>query len=358
MEAVGRLAGGIAHDFSNLLTVVIGNLELLQREVGSRPELDGSSQALASATTLTRRLLTFGQRAPLSLKQVALNELVQTTAAMLHRLLGDEVRIELVLASQLPPIRVDPVEIERALMNLVVNARDAMPEGGVVRVGTAARELREGLWVELSVTDQGVGISEADRPHIFDPFFTTRGRVGGTGLGLATVLGTAEQHGGSVRVEPGPERGSIFTIVLPAAVSSAIDRPRGAVTSPPGAAVATEPLQLLVIDDQTHVASVMQALLEGHGHSVRVAHRAQQALAIWAEHGAQIDLVVCDVAMADMRGPELVAAMAGHGVCPRVLFITGYSDEAMRAQLEHPVLAKPFTTKELIEAVDTVVRQR
>jgi two-component system cell cycle sensor histidine kinase/response regulator CckA len=357
MEAVGRLAGGIAHDFNNLLTVVMGNLQLLVRHVGSRPELDRSLQALASATNLTRRLLTFGQKAQLSLKRVAPNELVQSTATMMHRLVGDEVRIELELGSELPDIQIDPIEIERALVNLVVNARDAMPDGGVVRVGTAVRKTDDGWWVELSVADQGVGIAEADRPHIFEPFFTTRGGSGGTGLGLATVLGTAEQHGGTVRVEPRSQGGSIFTIVLPAADAPATDRPQQESAAPSGMRATTGPLQLLVVDDQPEVAGVTRALLETHGHGVRVANDAAAALAIWAEHGAAIDLVICDVAMADMRGPELVERMAQRGVRPRVLFITGYSEEATRAELSHPVLAKPISMQALIQAVNDLARR-
>jgi two-component system cell cycle sensor histidine kinase/response regulator CckA len=358
MEAVGRLAGGIAHDFNNLLTVVMGNLQLLARHVGPRPELDRSLQALTSATNLTRRLLTFGQKAHLSLKRVAPNELVQATATMMHRLVGDEVRIELELGSELPAVQIDPIEIERALVNLVVNARDAMPDGGVVRVGTALRKTDDGLWVELSVADQGIGISEADRPHIFEPFFTTRGGSGGTGLGLATVLGTAEQHGGTVRVEPRSHGGSIFTIVLPAAETTVTDQPPQASADLPGARVASGPFQLLVVDDQPDVASVTRALLETHGHRVRVAHNAQAALAIWGEHGAAIDLVICDVAMADMRGPELVDRMARSGVRPRVLFITGYSEEATRAELSHPVLAKPISMQALIHAVSEHAHRR
>jgi signal transduction histidine kinase len=274
MEAVGRLAGGIAHDFNNLLTVVVGNLQLLARQVGPRPELERSLQALTSATNLTRRLLTYGQKAQLSLKRVTLNELVQSTAAMMHRLVGDEVRIELELASELPSVQIDPIEIERALVNLVINARDAMPGGGVVRVRTAARLADDRTWVELSVADQGVGISEADRPHIFEPFFTTRAGAGGTGLGLATVLGTAEQHGGTVRVESGPRGGSIFTVVLPAAATSAADPSPRELHAPRGVRGGSASLQLLVVDNQPEVASVTRAMLEAHGHRVRVAHDA------------------------------------------------------------------------------------
>jgi two-component system, cell cycle sensor histidine kinase and response regulator CckA len=349
MEAVGRLAGGIAHDFNNLLTVITGNLELLSGRIGEAVELDHSFQALSSAASLTRRLLAFGRKAQLSLKLVAPNELVRSTMALMQRLVGDEVRLEIDLAPELPQVRVDPLEIERALVNLVVNARDAMPGGGVVRIGTDVRRMNGALLVELSVSDLGAGISEADRPHIFEPFFTTRADAGGTGLGLATVLGTAEQHGGTVRVEARRGGGSTFTIVLPAVESSSESAARATQAAPPKRA--EQALQLLVIDDEPQIADVTRRLLESHDYAVRVASDPKQALEIWAQHGAAIDLVICDVVMAQMRGPELIARLAALGAAPRVLFITGYSDEAVHANLGYPVLAKPYTAVALARAV-------
>jgi signal transduction histidine kinase len=353
IEAVGRLAGGIAHDFNNLLTVITGNLELLSEHIGPSAELDSSFQALGSAANLTRRLLAFGRKAQLSLKVMMPNDLVQQTMTLMHRLVGDEVKLEVHLAPELPAIRVDPLEIERALVNLVVNARDAMPGGGVVRIATAARKVNGALEVEISVGDQGRGIDDAVRPHIFEPFFTTRSDAGGTGLGLATVLGTAEQHGGSVRVEAAHGGGSLFTIVLPAV--------EGRVAPPVSAARAfasrreTRPLRLLVIDDEPGVAAVSQRMLEAEGHEVYVASHPDEALRLWAKHGATIDLVICDVVMSLMRGPALIARLEPRGKPTRVLFITGYSEEAVRAELQHPVLAKPFTAAALAAAIREAV---
>jgi two-component system, cell cycle sensor histidine kinase and response regulator CckA len=353
MEAVGRLAGGIAHDFNNLLTVIAGNLDLLADRIGGAPELDDSLAALASAAGLTRRLLAFGRKAQLSLKLVEPNELVRTTMALMHRLVGDEVRLETDLAPNLPQVSVDLLEIERALVNLVINARDAMPKGGVVQIATRERSLNGARQVELSVADSGAGISDADLPHIFEPFYTTRHGAGGTGLGLATVLGTAEQHGGTVRVTAREAGGSIFTIVLPVAVPKlqAQDAP-----SDPGAArPKASSLHLLVIDDEPMIANVTRRMLAARGHVVRIATQPEEALGIWTEHGATIDLVVCDIAMARMRGPELVLRLADGGVIPRVLFITGYSEEAIRSELGHPILAKPFTAAALWNAISDVV---
>jgi two-component system cell cycle sensor histidine kinase/response regulator CckA len=271
----------------------------------------------------------------------------------MHRLVGDEVKLEVYLAPGLPPIRVDPLEIERALVNLVVNARDAMPGGGVVRIATGARDVDGALVVEISVGDQGRGIDDAVRPHIFEPFFTARSDAGGTGLGLATVLGTAEQHGGTVRVEAAHGGGSLFTIVLPAA--------QGRVAPPAAAARAfaprreARPLRLLVIDDEPGVAAVTQRMLEAEGHKVHVASHPDEALRLWAKHGASIDLVICDVVMTHMRGPALIARLEPRGKATRVLFITGYSEEAVRAELQHPVLAKPFTAAALGAAIREAV---
>jgi two-component system, cell cycle sensor histidine kinase and response regulator CckA len=353
MEAVGRLAGGIAHDFNNLLTVITANLELLADRVGPAPELDDSHRALSSAASLTRRLLAFGRKAQLSLKLLEPNELVRSTMTLMQRLVGDEVRLEIDLAPRLPQVRVDPLEIERALVNLVVNARDAMPGGGAVRIGTSVQQVAGKLQVELSVADEGPGIDEADRAHLFEPFYTTRRDAGGTGLGLATVLGTAEQHGGAVRVEARRGGGSIFTIVLPA-VESPVDL-EAVNAAAPAPARETRALRFLVIDDERMVADVTRRMLETSGHVVWVASAPEEALGLWGEHGAKIDLVICDVAMAHMRGPELIARMSEKRVPPRVLFITGYSDEAVHSELRHPVLPKPFTAAALRRAVSDAI---
>jgi PAS domain S-box-containing protein len=353
MEAVGRLAGGIAHDFNNLLTVITGNLELLEARIGPAPELQDSRRALSSAASLTGRLLAFGRKAQLSLKVVDPNELVSSTMALMRRLVGDEVHLETELTPGLPRVRVDSLEIERALVNLVVNARDAMPGGGVVRIRTGAQRAAGALEVELTVEDQGPGIAEADRARIFEPFYTTRGDTGGTGLGLATVQGTAEQHGGRVRVTDRPGGGSVFTIVLPAVDSRDAAEARALPAEP--AKGVTRPLQLLVVDDESMIANLIQRILERRGHKVWVTTQPQQAITLWAERGASFDLVICDVAMANMRGPELIERLSEVGNVPCVLFVTGYSEEAVKSELGHPVLTKPFTAEALCRAIGEAV---
>jgi two-component system cell cycle sensor histidine kinase/response regulator CckA len=299
-------------------------------------------------------LLTFGRKAQLKLTHKAPNELVGATVTMLRRLVGDDVRLDVSLAPDLPAVSVDPVAIERALVNLVVNARDAMPDGGVVQVVTAETRIGEAPAVALSVVDEGPGIPEADLPNIFEPFFTTRGSAGGTGLGLATVLGTAEQHGGTVRVENREGRGSIFTLVLPAIAAQTAEEASRASARPEAAGGRGR--RLLIIDDEPQVAAVTARLLERCGHSVQVATDPDAALSIWRRDGGELDLVICDVAMGATRGPELVARMAHVGPAPRVLFMTGYSEEASEAKLGHPVLAKPFSLPSLQAALEAALR--
>jgi signal transduction histidine kinase/ActR/RegA family two-component response regulator len=349
MEAVGRLAGGIAHDFNNLLTVIAGNLELLSQRVGKVQEVTDALSAVASAATLTRRLLAFGRKAQLALKRVNPNAVVMSTSALMHRLVGDEVALEIDLAPALPCVNIDVLEIERALVNLVVNARDAMPNGGRVRISTREHVHEGRRAVEFSVEDNGLGIRAEDLPHIFEPFYTTRADSGGTGLGLATVLGTAEQHGGTVRVASREEGGTVFTIVVPAIPGdedAEIDRMQRE-----GNLKSDRKLHLLVVDDEPVLADVTKRILQAHGHTVRVATRPDEAIALWKEVGPSIDLVICDVVMTQMRGPQLIAELCACGVTPQVLFITGYSEEAARSELNHPVLAKPFSGKVLIQAI-------
>jgi CheY-like chemotaxis protein len=230
-----------------------------------------------------------------------------------------------------------------------------MPGGGVVHIATATSSADGGTYVELSVADEGAGIDEAIRPHIFEPFFTTRHQAGGTGLGLATVLGTAEQHGGTVRVGARATAGTVFTIVLPAAAEDGATAQAARQLPLAAPKPGLRSLRLLVIDDETKVAEVTRGILETRGHAVYVTNQPEEALQIWASHQSNIDLVICDVVMARMRGPELVARMSEGGLRPRVLFMTGYSEEAVHAELGHPVLTKPFTADSLLAAIAEVL---
>jgi PAS domain S-box-containing protein len=350
MEAVGRLAGGIAHDFNNVLTVITTNLDLLRMSMKSScPEIEESFQALASATALTQRLLAFGRKAQLQRTVADANLLVSSTMVLMRRLVGDEIALHLELAEDLPSIRVDTTQLERALMNLVVNARDALPPGGQVTIATRAIKADGTRWVEISVADNGPGIDEETRTKVFEPFFTTKHDGRGTGLGLATVLGTAEQHGGTVDVDDRAEGGTIFRLRLPAdggAVSAENNS-----TAEPRSLASNSGKTVFLVEDDPMVASVVVRTLEAGGHRVVLAAGPSEALRLWREQPGAFDLVICDVVMAEMRGPELARKLADGLHATPVLFITGYSEEMVTDNLEHPVLGKPFSAAELNNAV-------
>jgi two-component system cell cycle sensor histidine kinase/response regulator CckA len=356
MEAVGRLAAGIAHDFNNLLTVIGVNLELWAEESGHLTEIVDARTALRSAKSLTDRLLAFGRKARLTKVVAAPNELVARTADLVRRVIEDRVRIELSLAPDVPPIRVDPTLIEQALINLVINARDAMPNGGTVRLSTRSSATRArstpsagaaaGSWVEIEVADDGPGLSPELKDKIFEPFFTTKGDLG-TGLGLPMVLGTVEQHGGSVEVDSELGQGTRFVLRLPAD-PSARATPLAGEAKPQQLSSLVG--QVLVVEDDSLVAAVISRTLQRYGLAVVLAHRPADAIELWARHPA-ISLVICDVSMADMRGPELVARLRRSGRPLRVLYVTGYAEEGVRDAREERVLSKPFTPAALVHAL-------
>ena len=346
MEAVGRLAAGIAHDFNNLLTVIGANLDLWAEASEREGEIADARRALRSAKSLTDRLLMFGRKAPLRKVVIDPNEIVARTAELVRRVIGDRISVETDLANPLPALRVDPALIEQALINLVLNARDAIADTGRVILRTRARDTSAGMWVELEVEDDGPGMSPDVKEKIFEPFFTTKGELG-TGLGLATVLGTIEQHGGNVEVESKLGSGARFRLRLPAEPSAPVE-PRAA--EPRRSELGTLERQVLVVEDDPLVATVIARTLERKGISVLLAHHPADALELWAAH-PQVSMVICDVSMAGMRGPELVKRLRQTGRPLRVLYVTGYSEEAARDTLGERVLTKPFAPRELLRAM-------
>lgn len=352
MEAIGRLAGGIAHDFNNLLTVVLGNLELLTHASHQRPrELEDSLNALASAQELTQRLLALGRKALLERQLVDPNHLARSTVQLLERVMRDGVILRLELELGLAAIRVDPLQVEQALINLIVNARDALVNGGVVRVGTRSTELRGVAGVELYVADNGPGVPAELRQTIFEPFFTTKGPGGGSGLGLATVVGTVEQHGGSVVLDCPEAGGAVFRLIFPAETE---ERP---VSAAPRRFQAPLPSgakrRVLVVEDEAMVGAVISRTLERHDYLPTWVNNPRDALDAWrADSG--LELVICDVMMPEMRGPELVELLRAERANIRVLFVTGYSEELAAGIALGRVLTKPFTTSGLISALHAV----
>jgi signal transduction histidine kinase/CheY-like chemotaxis protein len=353
MDAVGRLAGGIAHDFNNLLTVIGANLELWAEASGKAPEIQDARRALRSARSLTDRLLAVGRKATLTKQLVDPNELVARTVDLMRRVIGDRVRLELDLEPDLPAFSVDPALLEQALINLVINARDAMPGGGTVTLRTRALPAESGAQrVEIEVADDGLGMDAAIKEQIFEPFFTTKGEFG-TGLGLPMVLGTIEQHGGRVEVCSEPGKGARFKLLLPAELRQ---RPESLAPEPPRPEVKAAGREILVVEDEPLVAAVIARSLERNGHTVLLAQRPGDAIQLWSTH-PYIALVICDVSMADMRGPELIARLRQDGRQVPVLYVTGYSEGAHDV-VGDALLPKPFSPRELLRAVSELITRK
>jgi PAS domain S-box-containing protein len=349
MDVVGHLAAGIAHDFNNLLTIIAGTSEfLLRRGVLDKQartcieEIDAASQRAAA---LTRQLLAFGRQQVVTPYVLDLNEVVQDTSKMLARLLPTSVEMSLALATEVLAVYADRSVIEQVLLNLVVNARDAMPDGGTLTIRTSV----EGSQVVLSVADTGIGMTSEVRARVFDPFFTTKAPGHGTGLGLSTVYGLVHQSGGDVGVESTPGAGSIFTVRLPR--SSEPLEPTRAPASVKTTRGAKE--TLLVVDDDHAVRKTMKRILESAGYQVLEASSGENALRILAAHADAIDLLVTDLRMPKMDGRELMRR--GRELRPdlRVLVVSGMIDEGPLPS--EGVLAKPFSPGSLLKRVEQLL---
>jgi two-component system, cell cycle sensor histidine kinase and response regulator CckA len=359
LEAIGRLAGGVAHDFNNVLTAVLGSVELLLLDTPpgapQREELDIIRDAAIRARDLIRQLLAFSARQVLRPVVLDLNRLVQGTSKMLRRLIGEDVELTTSLDPGLGHVRADPGQVEQALVNLVVNARDAMPDGGRLtiatesveladRSGSAAPQLAPGRYVVLRVTDTGVGMDPETLARAFDPFFTTKPRGKGTGLGLATVYGIVRQSGGDVTIESAPGKGTTFRIYVPL-VTDPLD-PVGAAV-PVAAPVAGGGETVLVAEDEPLVRTLARKVLEQAGYRVLLARSGAEALLLAERHDAPIQLLLSDVVMPEMSGRELMRRLTRVRPDLRVLYMSGYSDEAIaRHGMLDPgtaFLQKPFT---------------
>ncbi len=363
MEAMGRLAGGIAHDFNNLMTAVKGYTTMLTELAEPGTELDAGlheiGRAAERATRLTAQLLAFSRRQVLQPQILDLNAVVLDMQNLLDRLVGDRVELCTALASDLPTIRADPGQMEQVILNLVVNARDAMPQGGRVTIRTHAVPASpsedaghgprvRGPRVRLIVTDRGTGIDPSARAHIFEPFFTTKEHGAGTGLGLATVYGIVSQSGGSIEVESNPGEGTSFFIDLPAAEGEV--QARTAAPLPERVRGGDE--TILVVEDEPSVRSLLERLLAQAGYRVFSAGSGEQALRLAQDLGEGIDLIVSDVMMRGMSGPELVAVLRAQ--CPglRVLMVSGLAGSEGEIDLHRSAfLGKPFTRDELLVKV-------
>jgi two-component system cell cycle sensor histidine kinase/response regulator CckA len=365
MEAVGRLAGGIAHDFSNVLTAMLGFCDLVLARVGGDEELMADlleiRKAGERAERLTRQLLAFSRKQVLIPQVIDLNHAVLDLHAMLTRIIGDHVRLLIETASDLGHTRADPGQIEQILLNLVVNARDAMPHGGTVRIATANAALDDqfvlahpgsaaGDYVALSVEDTGNGIAPEILGHVFEPFFTTKGPGRGTGLGLPTVYGIVKQSGGYVAVDTKVGVGTTITTYLPL-----VDEPLSeSVPRPPLRTVNGNETVLIVEDDES-ARELMRKALAPHGYSVLEARDVWDALTIARSRSAPIDLLLTDIVMPDMNGPQLAQHIVTMHPKVRVLYVSGFPQASIigSSTVSERVsfLPKPFVPGALLASV-------
>jgi PAS domain S-box-containing protein len=367
IESVGRLAGGIAHDFNNLLTAILGYTELLlgsrSADDPERRDLEEIQKAGQRAAALTQQLLAFSRKQVLMPKQVDLNQTVAGLKTMLGRLLREDVTLVCAPAPVPALVRVDPTQIEQAILNLVLNARDALPGGGMIRVELAhvPRSAVAGPpdqplapadeFVRLRVVDNGVGMTAEARAHLFEPFFTTKDVGQGTGLGLASVYGIVRQSNGVITGDSEPGAGSVFTMYFPVASAAA-----GAGGSPAGDGRVRE--TILLVEDEDAVRAIVSTVLRRQGYQVLEAPTPTVASAIFAQHDGGIDLLLTDVVMPEMSGPALAQRLIERRPELRVLFISGYADVAVQPEIGGPnvnFLSKPFQASALTARVAQIL---
>jgi PAS domain S-box-containing protein len=369
MEAIGRLAGGVAHDFNNLLTIIFGYSEMLLEvpDVGDRERraVRAIREATERATALTRQLLGFSRQALLQPQVLDLNAVVTDIGKMLRRLIGEDIQLTTVLDPNLSRVKVDPGQLDQVLLNLAVNARDAMPQGGRLTIETsnvslsadyAASHLdcKPGPHVMLAMTDTGIGMSPDVLGRIFEPFYTTKGVDKGTGLGLSMVFGIVRQSDGWIHVYSEPGHGTTFRIFFPVATGEAV-----AATAPPPRAAAHGNETILLVEDDAGVRALATRGLQIHGYTVMAAQNGQDALKIVDAHHGPLDLVLTDVVMPDVSGPELAKILRVRAPHLKVLFMSGYTDDAVirHGFLDADVafIQKPYTPLGLAQRVRHVL---
>ncbi|MBA2670908.1 MAG: PAS domain S-box protein [Gemmatimonadetes bacterium] len=370
MEAVGRLAGGVAHDFNNLLTVISGNAQMALGDLPpshpSREELEEIGHAAERATELTQQLLAFSRRQVLDPRDLDLSQHMSEMKKMLLRLVGEDIQVVSDLVEEGATVRADPGQLEQVVMNLVVNARDAMPTGGQLKIQTrlvsidepglriGSEILPEGAYVQLSVTDAGHGMDEKTISQIFDPSFTTKEATKGTGLGLSTVYGIVKQSGGAVGVLSEPGKGTTFCVYLPrvAVVASSQRQSQKLVPAAPRSNGST----VLLVEDDENVRSLLRKMLTRWSYSVLEARDGQEAVDLSSSYAGEIDLLITDVVMPAVSGPEAARRIVMQRPGIRVLFMSGYTDEALDRQGitgdEAALLMKPITPVTLAHKLD------
>ncbi|WP_437623666.1 ATP-binding protein [Sorangium sp. So ce1151] len=369
LEAIGRLAGGVAHDFNNMLTAIFGHRELAARKVqASSSVLEHLTQigtAAERAAALTRQLLAFARKQLIQPTVVDPNALILGVESLLRPLVGEDVELDVLPGSQIWPIRIDRGQFEQLLMNLAVNARDAMPAGGRLTFETANTticpddaerrpEIEPGDYVELTVTDTGQGMEDAIQQYVFEPFFTTKEPGKGSGLGLATCHGIVKQHGGHIWFSSASGQGTRFTICFPRVHGAPCEQPARA-----HAAVVGGTETVLVVEDEAQVRELCVASLRSFGYSVLAARSGKEAVALAAAYPGAIHLLVSDVVLPDARGPEVAAVLARARAALPVLYASGHTEDSLVPGdlLDGSVhfLSKPYTPTQLAQAVRDVL---
>ena len=370
MEAIGRFAGGVAHDFNNALTVIRGQADLLledgKLEIDQQHTVHSILKAAEHAATLTRQLLAFSRQQILQPRVLNLNEVVRNVEKMLQHVLNADIELRIDLADELANTQADPGQIEQVLLNLAGNARDAMPDGGVLSITTENVEIdpayaqsfpyrvTPGPYVRITVSDTGAGMDEETRDHIFEPFYTTKEDGRGTGLGLSTAYGIIKQSGGYIWVDSEPGKGSTFRIYLPVAEGD-VEAPQPLPYITPRAGAET----ILLVEDNPDVRSLLRSVLLKRGYSVLEAENGREAMEVVEGYSRPVDLLVTDIVMPEMNGREIASLIARKYPDIRVLLISGYTEEAAQRpgilDPGTPFLEKPFSVDEFMNKVQEVL---
>lgn len=375
MEAVGNLAGGVAHDFNNLLTVIKGNLELAMLKLSSETPVFSDMQevkdAADRAADLTRQLLLYSRKQPINLKPVNLNRSIESLLKMLKRLIGENIEIRTHLDPGLRNIRADRGTLEQVIMNLTVNARDAMPGGGTLTIRTenadlngayadAHSEAREGRFVRLSIEDTGTGMGEETKQHLFEPFYTTKGPGKGTGLGMSVAYGIVKEHAGWINVYSEKGEGTVFTIYIPAAATGETAKPserRSAIIDVRGSGE-----HLLVVEDEESVMTVVERVLSEAGYSVTGAETVKQGIRAFQEGNSGYDLLFTDTILPDGTGLELIEHIRREQPGLKMLLGSGYPGEKIHQDIIRdkniPFIQKPYEVNELLMTVKDILTRK
>lgn len=354
LDSLGQLAGGVAHDFNNLLGVILSNLgfalEATPAESPAHADVQEALRAAERAIGLTQQLLVFARHGQAQVSPVDLNMVINDMTTMLRRLIGEHIELRPDLDAELPLVEADRTQLEQAIVNLIVNAGDAMPDGGVVTISTrsAISASRDGRDVVLDVTDTGVGMTPEVLEHALDPFFTTKAPGRGTGLGLATVYGAVTQAGGSIEIQSEPGAGARVTLLLPASERSLIEPGvlRDAARGPASGGT------ILVVDDEPSLRRVARRILERSGYEVLEAAGVAEALEVANEARGAVSLALIDLRLADGSGSDLAARITGRWPRTRVVFVSGYSGEVDTGQLRGELVAKPYRSEDLLDAIE------